>query len=769
MSDTQSYEPIVPSEGLSIPNLKTILSRFVWKYWYLYITLPIVGAVIAFLILRYEVPIFRVQTKLLLKSEATNSEINEKAIFQGMDIPVISKNLENEMQILRSGSLMERVIDSLNLDQKFYQVGRVQNTEIYGSTPLRIDTLHINKNFNELTFYLRPLSSDVFLFGTDLDNMSEQIFELPFETPEGSFSISFSDKQTHIGRDFMIRLVDKQRLARDLASRFFIRPSGSSDLLLLTITDEIPSRGVDFLNMLTKIYQQDAVVYLNTVNRNTMDWVEKRISTVQSQLDDLEDSEERYLLNEDMPVSLDVSTQKALDEEAQIAAELRVLRMNRAILEDYRSNLQNVLDKISYLPDGLLKNWPELEARVGTINNLIQERESKLVSGTSLNPIIEELGNRILQLKTDLFTDVRLRIKTLYDNIQDKDKRQKEVSVTIYKTPQRERAIRNISRQKLSVEVIYGQLLQRREEIDLSIAVASSNVRVIEQARSTGVIQKNPTSLYIMALGLGLICTLFIIALLELLNDKVQSEDEAKQLSGLPLLGIIPLNKTAEKLVFEQNSHSVISEMIRLLRTNLQYVMPGKSKGAFLITSSTSGEGKTFVAINLAFALASTKKKVLVIDLDLRRPKLGEYLESDPNLPGVSNYLVGKKSLEEIIHKHKKSEYFHFIPAGPIPPNPAELLLTDQVNELITTCKEHFDFILLDSPPLGLVADSFLLNKYVDGTLLIARQNHTKKGMLKYIRDNKAQNRIKNPHLVYNGVKKSGQYGYRYGNGYYTD
>jgi capsular exopolysaccharide synthesis family protein len=254
-----------------------------------------------------------------------------------------------------------------------------------------------------------------------------------------------------------------------------------------------------------------------------------------------------------------------------------------------------------------------------------------------------------------------------------------------------------------------------------------------------------------------------------LLNDKLQSEDEAKMLSGLPILGVIPLSKTDEKLVFEQNSQSVISEMIRLLRTNLQYVIPGKSKGAFLITSSTSGEGKTFVAINLALALASTKKRVLILDLDLRRPKLAEYLGCETSLPGISNFLVGRKNLEDVIYKHKENDFLSFIPAGPVPPNPAELLLTEKVNEMITACKEQFDYILLDSPPLGLVADSFLLNKYVDGTLLIARQNHTQKGMLKYIRDNKAQNRLLNPHLIYNGAKKSDHYGYRYGHGYYTN
>jgi len=274
---------------------------------------------------------------------------------------------------------------------------------------------------------------------------------------------------------------------------------------------------------------------------------------------------------------------------------------------------------------------------------------------------------------------------------------------------------------------------------------------------------------------IGLLVPLFIIFIRSLFETKIESEEELKRLSTIPILGRIALNKGDDRVIVKPGSRSAINEMFRLLRTNLNFINHGKDKQSILITSSVSGEGKTFIALNLGITLALSNKKVVLLGLDLRKPKLGAYLGTDDSSTGITNYLVGQNNLDDILQTYASAPNLSYMVSGPAPPNPAELILSDKMQELLAELKERFDYILIDTPPVGLVSDALLLREHVDNLLIVVRHKYTRKVMVKNLQAMYEKDELKNANLIFNGVKQGrsyygyGGYNYGYNESYYVE
>jgi capsular exopolysaccharide synthesis family protein len=325
-------------------------------------------------------------------------------------------------------------------------------------------------------------------------------------------------------------------------------------------------------------------------------------------------------------------------------------------------------------------------------------------------------------------------------------------------------------------ENLFLYLLQKREETALSNAITTAKTRTIDRARTPKwPVYPQKKLITASSILLGFFVPMLFIIIRSFFEVKVDSEETIKDLTSIPVLGRVAQEKTSSPIVVKKGSRTAINEMFRLIRANLNFANMNKQQQTIMVTSSISGEGKTFTVLNLGIAVALSRKKVILLGMDLRKPKIGEALGGNASSTGLSNYLVGECDLEEVIQSYGDVENLHFISSGAIPPNPTELLVSERVETLFRELKKQFDYIIIDTPPVSLVSDALLIRKYVDRTLVIVRQKHTKKSMVRNLEEMYQNGELESVNLIFNGIRAGGRYGYLenyqygYGKGYYTD
>ncbi|MGE0635317.1 MAG: GumC family protein [Bacteroidia bacterium] len=750
-------------------NLKETFFSFL-RYWHIFIFSLGLSLAIAYIYNRYSQKVYLVSSKILVQDEKKSPSGTE--ILKELDIFKDAGIVENEIEIIHSRPIIGKALDNLYFDVSYFLVGDAATSERHFSAiPFKVsyDTLSelVNKTVFELFFEKSgkiKLKYDDAIVAVNYNDL--------ITTPYGEFKIvpnlDFNQNllldENYAERDFLFLINSRQQQVESYYQEFKVSAVNKmATVIELSIKTTVPEKGKDFLDEVAKVYIQSGVNEKNEMAANTLDFIRERLKFVTTDLTSIEDGVEQYKKEKGIA---DISQEARffLQGVEQYDQELSRINMEVAFVNEINNNLINHEYKAPPLP-GFTD--PALEKLVGELYTLESLKINYDNTINADNPLSTILKQKIYSKREDIKRNVQSIIDAL--GIK-KDILQKKLSgfeKNIKQIPTIERDLVEIQRQKTIKENLYLYLLQKQEESAIALASTVADNKVIEPAYFSDKPIKPVKKLsYLIALVLGLGLPMAGIYLKELLNDKVISKSVIEKNAKAPIIGIVGQSEEKLAITVHAKAKSAISEEFRSIRTNLQFMGVGVGEKVMLVTSSVSGEGKTFISVNLAVTFAISGKKTVVLEMDLRKPKLSKSFPNS-NTIGISNYLIGMANIDDILTPSSVNENLYIISSGPIPPNPAELLMSDKLRELISLLREQFDFVIIDSPPIGLVTDSLIIAEHVDASLYIVRQNKTLRTYLLTIADLYLNKKMKKLSIVFNGIdRKLGNYGYGYGYGY---
>lgn len=755
-----------------------------FSYWWIYVLGFGIFLSLGYLYLRYTTYQYSTKAILLIKDAGNSGIISEESILLGQGFSGGGKSMDNEMQILRSLTLMEKVISKLGCNVSYYRQGSVKEKEFYRDAPIRIDTFALaDRQRGSASFYIEMIDNESFILKSDPEAEGEKhYYNQPFYCNYGYFVLSTVEPELVVPGTYHIVIRPALKVAKGYQSKLRVERVGniySSSVLVLQLRDPVPAKAEDIINTLIEVYNEEEIKDENTILRNTLRFIDDRVKLLAEELDAVEGNIEAFKSRNVITGETAASSMSFATGEIRNAyQEISNYEVRKSVLSSLESFMVQEQATFELIPTNLNVDNPVLSSMVERFNNMVLQRDRLIRTATAKNPVRQALENEMLEIRALIISTIQNLRKDLDIPIAKLQGEIAELQQNLENIPVVEQQLLEQVRMQGIKEQLFLFLLTRREETALSEAVTTASTRIIEPARSSGspVFPQNRL-VYIASALLGIILPTLIIALLGLLETKVDSEEMLKQLTSLPILGRIMQSKKKESVVVKAGNRSAINEMFRQLRTNLSYLNPDRDKQILSVTSFVPGEGKTFIAINLAITLSLSGKKVVLIELDLRRPKFNKYLDRDGHGFGVANYLIGRKSLDQIIQPFSGAPNLSIITSGAIPPNPSELILSEKMEQLLRELSERFDYILIDNPPIGLVSDALLLRKMVDNMLIVVRHRYTRKAMVRSLEDLHRSGDLPNAALIFNAIKQGRggygyggyRYGYGYGEGYYQE
>ena len=754
-------------------DIVKILKNYL-RYWYLFLVGVLICLSLAYLHVRYNVtPEYYISGKILLNDkEEGGGGASAMESMSNLGLIKMSRNIQDEIGVLQSYDLMKTTVNELGFSVGYYIEGRFSEIEVYekrlpfklvvhDSVPIsQYGTLGTIVLVDEFSYRIETVNADdsvnkkTYNFGEEVTT-DFAVFHLDLKT----YDINLKSQSPVI-----IRFRNIETLASGYKNRFFaynVNRNGGG-LLQLELTDAIPQRGVDIINKLIDVYARKSAEHKNVLAKSTLKLIDERLGLLTSDLDSAERGVENFKQNNALTdVRSDASRFIQLADEAD--RELTVLSSEINALEALETSLSQTLS--SPISSFNIQNGAITNA-ILNYNQKLQERSALIRSTGTGNPMLPEIDKQLQDIKNVIAENTRSIKSQLKRNQRDLVNKSSQYRSRISSVPTAERALLEINRDQGLKQNLYLFLLQKREEEALSISVPFSDTRIIETPIATSYpVNGAKTPIYFGALLLGLFIPFAWIFTKNILNNKVVDNDDIESITTNSILGKIATNTSKDVVVVNNNNVSAITELFRLLRYNLKFLSQGRSNKVIMVTSSKQGEGKTFLSINIGASLAITGNKVVVLGFDLRVPKLMK----DLNLKykyGISDYIVDPKiKLEDIIVPYEPEKNLFFIGSGTVFPNPGELILSNRVSELIDELKKVYDYIIIDTPPIGKVADAYSLSPYIDSTLFVVRSNYTKKEELNIINEITENNRLNPLMIVLNDVKldKAGVYSYGYG------
>jgi tyrosine-protein kinase Etk/Wzc len=759
------YAPYQVYEAENTPNLRAVLTRYA-RHWKWFVLSLIMAGGAAYVYTLYQTPIYEIKTSLLIKDDKKG--LSEDNILKEMDIFAPKKVIENETEILKSYAMMDKVVGSLGLDVRYFQPTSTVKKEIYDQSPIRI---LVEKPTSEL--YETELNIAVVDAQTvRIDDVAYPINQ-SLQTPYGQLRI-FPRRTLKAGLEpILVQVVPRQMAVDGLLDKLTVEPSSkASTVLLMTLEDNVPRRGKAILNNLISEYNQAAVVDKNIVAANTLHFIEERLRLIAGELTTVEKGVESYKSAEGI-TDLSSQAQVFLETVKDNDTQLNQANIQLGVIKDIERYVESKTDGRGVAPATLGVSDPVLVGLIGKISELELQRDQLSRTTVPNNPILQSLESQIKATKASLSENIQSIKQSLTGTQQKLRITNQQLENQIRTIPRKERALVNITRQQVIKNNLYTYLLEKREETALSYASAVADSRTIDPPRSGAQPIKPVKSTIFLLFGLlGLMLPVGAIAARDALNDRVSRRSDIEDASQIPILGEIMASRNVDPLVMVSGKRSVIAEQIRTLRTNLQFLRSNPTGSqVVMFTSSISGEGKSFLSLNLGASLALVDRPTVILEMDLRKPKLHSVLDL-PNTIGISNYLIQECELDDILQPIPGFPNYHIITCGPIPPNPAELLSGPRLEQLFTELRQRFAYVIVDSPPIGLVTDAQLIAPHVDATMFMVRHDHTPKAYLRMIDNLYKEHRFQRLNLILNGVGsgESYQYGYSYNyGGYYEE
>lgn len=755
-------------EGLKI-DYRRVLYRLS-KYWYLVVLSFLTMLTVAFLYNRYAQRIYPVSASIIIK-ESQEAAGGGELLYSNVLVESY-RNYFNELYIIKSFPLIQSVLEDLNFGVSFYREGNILTSELY-DYPVTVQILNTdqvktcNFNFRVLNgaeFELESAGSvqggkNVFAFNdTILFHGMRAVFK---RKPNAELT-------GHINVPVIFKYFAPEYLTGSYVGRLGANwAEKSSGVINLYISGANPEKERDFLTGFIKRYQEYDLENKNEIATRTIDFITDQLNGISDSLRSVENILERF---KGKNVVTDLGRETSRIYEQMEGVELQ--RVEMIVRDNYYKYLTDYIKKDNNLDQVILPSSIGLNDDVlsGFITQMIQiQLDLKQVAGGDKldNPLIREKRERLQQIRNSIIESVRNQQAT--DNIRQEflNKRIRRLESQLSDFPEAERQYVSIRRNYSLMENLYIFLLQKRAEADISRAASTSDIVVVNPPMAGGPISPNPSKNYLLAASAGLAFPILIFVLLEILNTRIQSKEDIDKFTRIPFIGGVGHKISSDYKTVLAAPKSAVAESFRALRANLTYFLGERKNVIVLITSSISGEGKTFTTINLATVLALSGKNTLIVGADMRKPKLfSDFKLTNEN--GLSSYLVGLQTFDEVV-QNTGEENLDLVSGGPVPPNPSELVLGSRMEAFFREARARYDYIIVDSPPLAIVADAFILADKADHMIFVTRQDYTPKQMLKSLDEHYKSGRIKNISLLLNDIFKSGPgygYGYSYGYGY---
>lgn len=748
------------------PSIKDFLNKYLsyWIYFVISIVLFIGGAV---LYIRKATPKYYAQTLMLVKGERNGLQ-GDDLITQALTA-TRSNNMENDLQLMRSIDLMSRIVLENEFNINYYLLGRIKTTDLYLDAPFKLIMQNITDSSAGLTIVIKNLTTNgaTIEYGSKPNKISKKLrWNVPFTVSGKQFVLAPRGKDidgTGSGKYMAIWTPIKQT-AGEIGGKLSIDwLDKKTSIIKLGLTIENAQRGKDILNALAVEYDRADLEDKNIASRNTIRFIDDRLEIISRELSGVEGNLENFQ-GQNQLVNVESQSSEAFGNSNSVSKEILDLNIQKGVVQQIQGYFNSPENSGKLVPSSLGISDPTLGSLISKYNDLAatKEKEKPKLAPNSL--ILKDLDNQINDVKGSVLENLQNINKNL--NLQQNSLEQKnnQYKYFLQSLPSKERKMQEIKRKQSITEGLYLYLLQKREESSISAGAANVSLyRQIDKAVNQGQVEPNGRNIMIMAGLLGLILPFGLIALGDKLNDKITNRSDITNHLNVPVygeIGHIPKNKSAGILIMKRD---VISEQFRLLRTNLSLSGKNNASQVILITSSGVSEGKSLVSINLASVLAIPGKKVALLEFDLRKPGISRNLGLGKE-KGLSDFLTGKTiDLSEVYHVAGEIETLHIYPAGELPENPADLILNENVAPLFEVLRRRYDYIIIDTPPVGLVSDAFVLNKYCDLSLFVLRQRYTPKKQIDFIEDIADHERLKKMGIVLNDFKTGGKYGSSYG------
>ena len=734
-------------------------------YWPLFLLTIVLGLAAAYVYLRYATPIYQATATLIIKDEKKGNE--ESKIVESLDQISSKKIVENEIEIIQSRKLMENVVKKLGLYAPIYEKGDVHDVLAYTKSPVSIIALYPDslKNSKPIDLNYNKDSQQITLNHQYVYKI-DSLVTTPFGRLKFIQNKYFVSDSGH--KQFYFTLSNPKDVAPSFLGGLKAESASKlSSIVDLSYYDINPIRAENILNQLIDSYQQSANEEKDALAQNTLSFVNNRLELVAHDLDSIERKVQQFKSG-NQAVDIGVQGQLFLENVSANDQKLGELNTQLAVLDKVDEFVKsNKNSKSGIVPSTLGVSDPMLGQLIDKLYTSELEYDNLKKTVGENNPSLVAIQDRINKIKPSILSNISSMRQSLIASKQNIAATNAAYNSILQTVPKKEKDLLEISREQQIKSNLYSFLLQKKEESEIAYASSVSNSRVVDYAQA-GWSPVSPKRTLIFGLFIILFMGLVIVFIFikEFLTGKVLYRQEIESLTSIPIIGEVAFDKSKDKIVIEKGRRSFVAEEFRKLRISLSFLGIDSSHKKILITSSISGEGKSFISGNLAVSLALTGKKVVIVDMDLNNPTLDKILNVDRE-EGVTEFLEGEKEAEEIIKHVKEHENLFFISAGAYLPNdPTELLSNGKVSDLLNYLENIFDFVIIDTSPIVLVTDGYVLTGLCDATLYVIRHNYTPKILLKRIDENIHINPINNPAIIFNGDKMRGFFKNNYGYGY---
>lgn len=790
-------ENVQNQEEQSALDFQTIYSTLIlnWKWFLLSIVLC---CALAVAYVKLAPKVFQSSTKILIKDDDSKKSGGAAgaaaAAMSNLSLGFMSSSngIDNESEILNSRYLVQQAIKNLKLYAEYRHGGMLVDTLIYSKQEVNVDMDTTSlKQLNapmKLTItreggiyhvkgkYFKPIDAETFEKAPYEINKTLAKLPAQIRTKAGTLTLTQNlGYELKEGTELKVEMISPFKASKEYFKRLTMNQTKkTANTIELTFNDESRERGVDFLNGLIDAYNYQANIDKNEIQKRTEDFINSRLAKISTELTGNDTNLEKYKQKNRM-VDIGLNAKQAVLSSDQFDQELNKANMQVELLNEIGKYMDQPANKYQPIPTNVGLEDESATALIGQYNSLALTRKQLLHSASEDSPVVTPITAQLEDLMTAIkraMLQARINMKIQRNSIADMASKYEK---TIGVTPEQEKALTQIGRQQSVTSGLYLMLLQKREETSMSLASTADKAKIIEPAAFVDKVSPKGIIALLIAFILGAAIPAGIIYLRELLRSKILGHDDVEKLTQLPIIGDIPTasaNGSKGSIVIQENKSNLMSEIFRGLRTNLQLAGDDKEK-VFIVTSTTTGEGKTFIASNLAMSLALLEKKTIMVGLDIRKPRMAELFGISDRQHGITNILANEEcNWEEVkaqIVASGVNHNFDLLMAGPTPANPGELVVRKSLKQTIALLKEHYDYVIIDTAPVGLVADTLQLSKLADRTLFVCRADFSTKSSFTYINKLDEQKKLPNISIVINDIDLSKKkFAYSYGFGKYS-
>ena len=783
MQNEPNYKVQQNADEQSI-DIKNLIYIFL-EHWYLFLIGAAIALAIGFVFTRYSTRIYRASGTIIIKD---GRSIDPTSLMTNINFGNQQK-LENEIGILTSYSLTERVVKKMGLEVTYYGKGRIKGSELYDESPFIVELdrsvpqavglVYDIKFTDKEHFTLQALADryttyDYILDETVADSLCEVAFTGEYKQGEW-IDNGYNRIRVVLKEEFDADQMRNRRmcfwlnsypsLVRQMKS-FSVNPTNKqSSIVAVTMSGTNRKKIVEFTNTLMYEYVARGLEKKNSVSDNTIEFIDEQLGDIQEQLAAAEISLKDFRTHNDL-MNLDVQANQMYRNLKDLEKERAEIGVNVKIYKRLQNYIKEQIDDPERLasPSTMGINDPQLNRLVSELVALSQTKATQLLTQSEQHPQIIKLDEQIMTTKRTLLETVNNLVENAELSLREIDKRISQAEAESKVLPEKERQLLKYQRNFDFNDDTYKYLMQRRAEAQILRASNTADNEILDEARleRTTLVAPRKSMNLLVALIIGLLIPAIYLFLKDFFNVAVNDRKDIEKLTKFPIIGQVAQADDKDPLLVINSPKSPISEAFRSIRTNIEFITQGKPKSTILVTGDIQGIGKTFNSINMASIYALYGKKTVLLGFDMRKPKLFQEFGLTNNV-GISSYLSNKEELDDVIQPSNKISNLDIITSGPIPPNPAELIASNKCNEMFDQLKERYDYIIIDTPPLGLVTDAFLLMRHSDVNLFIVRQKYTNKNIFgSIIKD--LEDRGLDASIVINGIESTKGYGYRYGN-----